>query len=205
MSGSIQKIGPDQYERYAAIPGWFWVNSVLHVEVLDGGMGGFKLAEIPVEPPYIRHKDDGLLDNPQYWAREFDLSKWGIFVFSDDDGNPSGGAAVAIDSQVYPIDRFQRRDLAVLWDIRVHPDHRGKGIGTRLFQHAASWARGKGCGQLGLETDSSNVRACRFYRRMGCQLGAIHRYGYIAVPEAAPYAMLLWYFDLEDDSTTRSQ
>jgi len=166
------------------------------VQVLDGGMGGFRLVERRVAQPFIRHKGDELQDNPHSWSKEFDLSKWGIFVIKDDKGNPSGGAAVAIDSPVYPMDHFQRKDLAVLWDIRVHPDQRGKGNGTRLFQHAASWARNMGCGQLGLETDSCNVAACRFYQYMGCQLGAIHRYGYIAVPEAAPYAMLLWYFDL---------
>jgi len=196
MSGSIQQIGPDQYDLYATIPGWFWVKSVLRVEVVKGGLGGFKLVEEEVAQPFFRHKDDQIHDNPKYWSTEFDLSKWGIFVMDDADGNPSGGAAVAIDSPVYPMDHFQRKDLAVLWDIRVYPDYRGKGIGTRLFQHAAGWARDKGCGQLGLETDSSNVGACRFYQHMGCQLGAIHRYGYIAVPEAAPYAMLLWYFDL---------
>jgi ribosomal protein S18 acetylase RimI-like enzyme len=196
MPGLIQKIESNQYERYALIPGWFWVNSVLDVVAVDGGMGGFRLVEKQVEQPFIRHKGDERQDNPQFWSKEFNLSKWGIFVIEDEKGNPSGGAAVAIDSPVYPMDHFQRKDLAVLWDIRVHPDYRGKGIGSRLFKHAASWARSKGCGQLGLETDSSNVSACRFYRRMGCQLGAIHRYGYIAVPEAAPYAMLLWYFDL---------
>jgi hypothetical protein len=39
------------------------------------------------------------------------------------------GGMVASDAPVYPMDRFQRQDLAVLWDIRVHPEHREQGSG----------------------------------------------------------------------------
>jgi hypothetical protein len=48
-----------------------------------------------------------------------------------------------------------------------------------------------------IETQNINVDACRFYARMGCELGAIHRRAYItALAELAKEAMLLWYFDL---------
>jgi GNAT superfamily N-acetyltransferase len=50
------------------------------------------------------------------------------------------------------MDRFRREDLAVLWDIRVHPEHRRRRIGTRLFRYAVDWAWSKGLGQLGAET-----------------------------------------------------
>ena len=84
----------------------------------------------------------------------------------------------------------------MLWDIRVHPDERGRGVGTKLFQYAADWARRKGCGQLGLETQNVNVPACRFYVRQGCELGAIHRYGYAGCADLAHEVMLLWYLNL---------
>ena len=85
---------------------------------------------------------------------------------------------------------------AMVTDLFVHPDARGRGIGAQLFRHAADWARGQGYGPLGLETQSVNVAACRFYARQGCILGAIHRYGYAGVPNVAHEVMLLWYFDL---------
>jgi GNAT superfamily N-acetyltransferase len=107
-----------------------------------------------------------------------------------------GGAAVASGAPVYPIDRFQRADLAVLWDIRVHPEYRRRGIGTRLFEYAADWARGKGFGQLGVETQNVNVPACRFYVSQGFVLGAIHRFGYAGCSDVADEVMLLWYADL---------
>ena len=87
----------------------------------------------------------------------------------------------------------ERDDLAVLWDLRVHPEHRRKGIGAQLFRHAAAWARAKGCRQLKVETQNINVPACKFYAKQGCYLGAVH---YGAYPEYPDEAQLLWYLDL---------
>ncbi|MBN1810999.1 MAG: GNAT family N-acetyltransferase [Anaerolineae bacterium] len=192
MPVTIREITADQFLLYDAIPNWFGVESVLRVEVIDGGLGGFRLVEESVAEPFIKTYDD---DGPTNWVAEFDLGRWGIFLAADGD-RPVGGAAVAVDAPVYPLDKFQRRDLAVLWDIRVHPEHRGRGVGSLLFDRAADWARRNGWGQLGLETSSVNVPACRFYARKGCELGAIHRYGYAGVPQIAHEAMLLWYLDL---------
>lgn len=192
MPVTIREITADQFLLYDAIPNWFGVESVLRVEVIDGGLGGFRLVEEPVAESFIKTYDD---DGPTNWVAEFDLGRWGIFLAADGDC-PVGGAAVAVDAPVYPLDKFQRRDLAVLWDIRVHPEHRGRGVGSLLFDRAADWARRNGWGQLGLETSSVNVPACRFYARKGCELGAIHRYGYAGVPQIAHEAMLLWYLDL---------
>jgi GNAT superfamily N-acetyltransferase len=192
MSVLIREITADQFPLYDAIPNWFMVESVLRVDVIDGGLGGFRLVKERVAELFIKTYDD---DGPTNWVAEFDISRWGIFLAADGDRSV-GGAAVAVDAPVYPMDRFQRQDLAVLWDIRVHPGHRGCGIGSLLFDHAADWARQHGFGQLGLETSSVNIPACRFYARKGCELGAIHRYGYAGVPQVAQEAMLLWYFDL---------
>jgi ribosomal protein S18 acetylase RimI-like enzyme len=196
MCTNIQEIGSDQFPRYDAIPNRYEVRSIFRVEAIDGGLGGFRLAEERVAEPYVRDYDSHGDDNPAAWSTDFDLGRWGIFLAIDGAERAVGGAAVALNASVYPMDRFQRRDLAVLWDIRVHPDDRGRGVGSKLFRYAADWARRRGYGQLGLETDSANVPACRFYRRQGCELGAIHRFGYAGVPEVAHNAMLLWYLDL---------
>jgi GNAT superfamily N-acetyltransferase len=92
---------------------------------------------------------------------------------------------------------FQPDKMAVLWDLRVHPQMRGKGIGGLLFDHAADWARRQGNNWLGIETSNINLPACRLYSRKGCVLGAIHRYGYAHTPEIAHEAMLLWYLKLQ--------
>ena len=191
----IEEIDAELYPLYDAIPIWYTVECVLRVEVVDGGLGGFRLVEERLPAPYVKDYDSQGDDRPSHWAKVYDLNRWGILL-ARENGRPVGGATVAVDAAVYPLDRFQRQDLAVLWDIRVEPVERGRGIGKKLFRSAARWAREHGYGQLGAETQNVNVGACRLYAGEGCQLGAIHRYGYIGCSETAHEVMLLWYLDL---------
>lgn len=191
----IDEISAALYPLYDAIPIRYTVTSVLRVEVVDGGLGGFRLVEEQLTTPYVKDYDSQGDDRPTQWARNFDISRWEVLL-AREDGLPLGGATVAVDSAVYPLDHFQRHDMAVLWDIRVEPSMRGQGIGARLFRAATDWARSHGYGQLGIETQNVNVAACRFYARQGCELGAIHRFGYAGCPDVAHEAMLLWYLQL---------
>lgn len=192
---NIALIGSEQFSLYAAISNAFAVNSMLRVEIVAGGLGGLALVEERLATPYIKDYNAQGDDSPAAWAHDFDISRWAIFLAWDGEA-AVGGVTVAPDAQLCPAGPFPRQDLAVVWDIRVHPDYRGRGIGAALFRHAADWARGQGCGQLALETQNVNVAACRFYARMGCTLGAIHRFGYAGVPETAHETVLVWYLDL---------
>jgi GNAT superfamily N-acetyltransferase len=199
MTIEIQQIEIDLLAQYAAVPISFKVESVLRVDALANGLGGLALVEEQVALPYVKDYDgydgcDGGDSGPLQWPQQFDVHNWGLFLALDS-GQPVGGAAVATDTpDVNMLER--RQDLAVLWDIRVHPDMRGRGIGSRLFRHAVDWARQKGCKQFKVETQNINVPACRFYAKQGCELGAIHRYGYASCPAVAHEAMLLWYINL---------
>jgi GNAT superfamily N-acetyltransferase len=196
MEIQIRQVEPEELARYALVPIRFWVHSLLRVEPVDGGLGGLRLVEEPVRPPYLKDYDaqGGGEESPAHWATQFDVRRWAFFLAEDGD-RPVGAAAVAFDSPgVHMLE--DRPDLAVLWDIRVHPRWRGRGIGTRLLHAAAAWAREQGAHQLKMETQNVNVPACHFYAAQGCTLGAIHRYGYAGCPEVAHEAMLLWYLDL---------
>jgi ribosomal protein S18 acetylase RimI-like enzyme len=87
-----------------------------------------------------------------------------------------------------------RDDLAVLWDLRVAPEARGRGVGSALFREVEAWARTRGCRELKVETQNVNVAACRFYAHMGCSLGALNSHAYPEVPDEV---QLLWYRSLE--------
>jgi len=191
----IQEGGPDLLARYAQIPIRFTVESVLRIETVDQGLGGLVMVEEKISSPYIKDYDSQVPDaGPLQWPRYFDVSRWRFFLATAGE-RPLGGAALAMDTPgLNMLDN--RRDLAVLWDIRVHPDARGRGIGSRLFQHAADRARQLGYKQLKVETQNVNAAACRFYAAQGCTLGAIHRYAYAAFPNVAHEAMLLWYLEL---------
>jgi GNAT superfamily N-acetyltransferase len=177
--------------EYAAVPIAFEVRRVLDVAPIDGGFGGFALSERAVDVPYVKDydADDG---GPARWPERFDLSNWGL-LGARLDGRLVGGAAVAFDTPGLMM-LEGRRDLAVLWDIRVAPEARGQGVGAALFRAAEAWAAARGCRQLKVETQNVNLPACRFYARHGCVLGAIHRFAY---PELPHEVQLLWYRDLQ--------
>ena len=88
-----------------------------------------------------------------------------------------------------------RQDLAVLWDLRVQPQARGQGVGRSLFAQAVAWSKARGCAQMKIETQNTNVRACRFYAAQGARLGDMRRFAYRAEPSIAQEVQLIWYFD----------
>jgi GNAT superfamily N-acetyltransferase len=193
MSVTIVEIGPERLAEYASVPSQFMVKSTLQVELVDRGLGGILLHEFPVEQEYVKDYDShGEL--PTDWPKLFDVSKWGFFLAMDGDSQ-AGAAAVAFDTTgVFMLEA--RRDLSVLWDLRVRPEYRGSGIA--LFRYAAGWSRKRGCSQMKVETQNVNVPACRFYQRMGCELGEIRRFGYAAIPAVADEVMLNWYLELQE-------
>jgi GNAT superfamily N-acetyltransferase len=169
----------------------FTVREVLDVVPAEGGLAGLALVPRAVDPPYVKDYDADAGEAPPRWARRFDVSRW-LVLAAHVDGDRVGGAVVAVDTP--GVDMLEgRRDLAVLWDLRVAPAARGRGVGRALFAAAAGWAATRGCRQLKVETQNVNVAACRFYARQGCTLGAIHRFAYPGLPAEA---QLLWYLAL---------
>jgi len=194
MTPKIIEVEADLLPQYAQIPIAFRVESILQVERIDQGLGGFRLHEVKVAP-YVKDYDALPDGGPLEWPRQFDIRNWGILLAEETD-KYIGGATVAFNTN--GVNMLEgRSDLAVLWDIRVRPGSRGRGVGKALFHAAADWARQRGCCQLKIETQNVNVAACRFYASQGCELGAIHRYGYAGHPQVGHEVMLLWYLTLQ--------
>jgi GNAT superfamily N-acetyltransferase len=184
--------------EYASVPIAFEVRSVLDVAEPDAGSAGFVLAERRLVAPYVKDYDAISGEHPAGWAERFDVSRWGVFA-AWVAGRRVGGAVVAF--RTPGLCMLQGRDdLAVLWDIRVAPEDRGKGVGTALFRAAEAWARARGCRQLKVETQNVNVPACRFYARQGCVLTSVHRHAYPGLPDEI---QLLWYKDLAGGTVGR--
>lgn len=172
----------------ARIPISFEVESVLEVSAPDGGLGGLILSERSLDTPYVKDYDAIEGESPVLWAGRLDVSNWGL-IGAHSNGARVGGAVIAFDTG--GVDMLEgRRDLAVLWDIRVSPELRGRGVGSALFCAAEAWAAARGCRQLRVETQNVNVPACRFYARQRCVLGAINRLAYRELPGEV---QLLWY------------
>jgi GNAT superfamily N-acetyltransferase len=178
--------------EYARIPIAFEVNEVLDVAGEPNGAAGFTLSARRVGTPYLKDYDAITRAGPTQWAQQFDVSKWGL-IAARVDQQYVGGATVAYDTP--GLDMLEgRSDLALLWDIRIAPSLRRRGVGSVLFEAAEAWASTRGCRQLKVETQNINVAACRFYARHGCVLRAAHPMAY---PEFPDEIQLLWYKDLD--------
>ncbi len=175
--------------EYARLPIAFRVDHVLGVTACTEG--GFDLSTRRLEIPYLKDYDAVDGEGPLHWAGRFDVSNWRLFT-ARVGGSRVGGATVAFNTPGLTM-LEGRRDLAVLWDIRVARDARGKGVGSALFQRVEAWAQTHGCRQLKVETQNINVRACALYARNGCELRAVDHGAYPELPEEI---QLLWYKDL---------
>jgi GNAT superfamily N-acetyltransferase len=175
--------------EYALLPIAFSVEQVL--DVTARAEGGFTMSARRLEVPYVKDYDAVDGEGPLHWSDRFDVSNWTLFT-ARVAGSRIGGATVAFDTPGVTM-LEGRRDLSVLWDIRVAPNARGKGIGSALFERVEAWARARRCRQLKVETQNINVPACGFYLRQGCELRAVDHAAYPELPEEI---QLLWYKDL---------
>jgi ribosomal protein S18 acetylase RimI-like enzyme len=176
---------------YARVPIAFMVEKVLDVRETASSP---VLSERKIAVPYVKDFDRD--EHPTTWSARFDLSKWGLLAAVAGEQRV-GGAIIAVDTPgVAMLDG--RTDLAVLWDIRVLSGARRKGIGSALFREVEQWARARNCREVRIETQNTNVTACRFYQRQGCALAAVNRRAYLEMPEEI---QLVWHKRLEPDSS----
>ena len=190
MSVEVVEESAAELPELARIPISFQVRSVLDVAGPDES-GGFVLTERSLDVPYLKDYDAIRGEGPTRWAKRFDLTNWG-FLAARVKGRRVGAATIAFDTP--GVDMLEgRRELAVLWDLRVAPEARGQGVGSALFRAAEAWARARGCTELKIETQNINVPACRFYAAQGCVLRAVDRDAYPGLPDEI---QLLWYRSL---------
>jgi ribosomal protein S18 acetylase RimI-like enzyme len=125
-------------------------------------------------------------------THHFDLSNWGL-LSAWVAGVRVGGAVVAFRTAGLPM-LEGKDDLAVLWDLRIEPGMRRQGIGAVLLEAAEAWARSRGCDQMKIETQNTNIPAFEFYRKRGYRLVHVRRGMYPELPEEVQ--LLLYKLDL---------
>jgi streptothricin acetyltransferase len=149
----------------------------------EGGRNA--LVERTLDAPF--RKDYDTVEDPLSWVEQFDVSNW-VLVSARDGNRIVGGAIGARDTA--GVDMLEnRRDLLVLWDLRVAPEARGAGVGSALFRAVEDWGRRHSCVELKVETQNVNVRACHLYRAQGCALAQANRGAY---PELPAEVQLIW-------------
>ena len=176
--------------EYSRIRCAFEVNTIYDIEFRKNGLEGIFLNELKPENPYVKNYD--LYENPEDWIKKFEMSRWGIFISKFENVKDAGGVIVACKTKDIILPE-NRDDAAVIWDIRINPEFRRKGVGKMLFNKAVEFAKEMNCSLIKIETQNTNVPACKFYAEMGCYLGGIRKNMYNEFPEEY---QLLWYYDL---------
>jgi GNAT superfamily N-acetyltransferase len=176
--------------EHALVSSAFRVDRVLEVSS-NTDLQAPTLQERAVVTPYIKNYDAIRGNAPADWLLTFDTSHWGLLA-ARVAGERVGGAVIAARTPELHL-LGGREDVAVLWDLRVHPDLRGHGIGSALFSTVEWWATTRGYSQLLIETQDNNVRACRFYAGRGCRLLSVEASAY---PEFPRESRLIWRKEL---------
>lgn len=170
MSFGIQLEPIERLVDHAEIPVAFEVTEILDVDTM--------LAR-PVEEPWTKDYD-AAHTRPTAWSDTFDVSKWGLLAAYLDDVRIGGAVVARATPDVYML--RGRDDLAVLWDLRVAPEHRGTGVGRALVAEVERYSRVMGCVDLEVETQQINLGACRFYEAMGFTVASVDPEAYAELP-----------------------
>jgi GNAT superfamily N-acetyltransferase len=93
-----------------------------------------------------------ILDNPA-------LGK--LFVLRDQ-GRVAGMANVLV-----TLSTAEGCRVAVLEDVIIRSEYRGKGLGRLLLEHVLAWVKMKGMARVTLLADRGNKAALDFYRKLG--------------------------------------
>jgi GNAT superfamily N-acetyltransferase len=181
----IVDLSASELATYAALSIAFRVDSRMARD--PGAPAPDALVEVPVVPPFVKDYDTLAGMSPLEWPSRYAMERWGLLV-ARMEGRVVGGAAVAPGAEVMP-EHAVEVGTAVLWDLRVAPERRGRGVGSALFRAAERWVRAQGYRALLVETQDVNVAACRLYARMGCRLVSYDEQGYDTMPGEA---RLIW-------------
>jgi GNAT superfamily N-acetyltransferase len=133
----------DALPQYGEVSIAFLVESELKVKLIDRGLGGVRLTEVPVESPYWVDYDANRGAGPIRWERRWNIENWGL-ISAFDREKRVGGAVIAFDTP--GVDYLEgRNDITALWDLRVSPEYRGRGVGAALVRKCIEWSRNRGC------------------------------------------------------------
>ena len=113
--------------------------------------------DIEFEPDYKKQKAglEQIISNPSIGE---------ILVMKID------GKVVGMVSLLYSISTALGGKVAILEDMVMSKDFRGKGLGKELLNEAIAFAQKRGCLRLTLLTDYDNETAIRFYQSAGFSL-----------------------------------
>ncbi len=171
-------------QAYARVSTAFRVERRLVLSADPSAPSGVSLFETSIVAPFVKDYDVLPGNHPTEWARRLDTARWRVFAASV--GDLQVGGAILI----VPDDHASVQTVAELWDLRVSPVWRRRGIARALWATLEAAALAAGARALKIETQQINVAACRLYDTQGCVLARVDAAAYPGLPDEVA---LHWY------------
>ena len=162
---------------YAAIPIAYDVREALQLPIV----GTAPFARRIVRPPYRKDYDVIPGNHPCDWPARFAVDR-AEFVAAYADGERVGGAVAVVEpSDVERLGGDPR--LALLWDLRVAPHARRRGVGRALLARIEERLQDTGIAGIAVETQDINLAACQLYCAAGFVITSVEANTYHDLPE----------------------
>jgi ribosomal protein S18 acetylase RimI-like enzyme len=170
---------------YAMISAAFEIREVLQSPAV--GPTQPPLVTRAIGPNHLKDYDAIPGNHPRDWPSCFVVER-ACVLGAYANGVRVGGAVVILDPR--DIARLGGEpDLALLWDLRVAPHVRRRGIGRALLAGAEVSAREAGARGIAVETQDTNVAACQSYAAAGFAVAHVELDAY---PDLPGEARMVW-------------
>lgn len=193
---TIRPLTPKDIPQLAAIRPGYRSETIFEVERLhDGFQFGWRLTEKRLTIPFDKgHLYDFTPSVQDEIRGRLALGENGCEWVATD-----GPALIGILDAEYK----EWNNTVFIWNLMIDEAHRGRGIGRALWACVVDYGRARGARAITLETQQTNVPACRFYHKMGCQLVGLDENLYANITDqqaplshTTPEIALFWAFRL---------
>ena len=184
---SIRRMTADDLSQLERIDANYVADRVLAIERNQHDMDvTFRITERQREFAYVKRVGYNFSGQYQQDIGERIARGEGLYLVAEEQGQLVGFLDLEPESG---------RPVALLQWIVIDRPWRGRGIGRELMAQALAWTRAHGLRAIVLETQNTNIDACRFYLRLGFRLSGVQDLFYFD-ERVAEESALFWIYQV---------
>lgn len=184
----IRRMTADDLRQIGRIDANYVADSVLAITRHQEGLNvTFSITEQARQFAYVKRTGYTFSASYQHELAERMARGEGLYLVAEEDGLIVG---------LLDLEPESWRPVASIQWIVIDRPWRGRGIGRELMAQAIAWTRAQGLHAVVLETQNTNIDACRFYQRLGFRLSGVQDLFYFD-DRVAEESALFWVYTLD--------